>query len=114
MLRVENFIQVVNFTPNISAFVGLVVVALGLSLQIQTASPVTLSLFVAFASVCCEKLHPILTGNARFIATDYFTAIMVSSLGSLLIYFATALILVSAGRFIAGRRRKKRVFSRSN
>ncbi len=114
MVRVENFVQVVNFTPNISAFVGLVVVALGLGAQIQTASPVTLSLFVAFASVCCEKLHPILTGSARFIAADFFSAIMVSSLGSLLIYFVAALILVSAARFIAGRGRKKRVFSRSN
>ncbi len=113
-MRVENFVQVVNFTPNISAFIGLVVVALGLGTQIQTASPVTLSSFVAFASVSCEKLHPILMGDARFIAADFFTAIMVSSLGSLLIYFVAALILVSAGRFIAGRRRKKRVFSRSN
>ena len=110
----ENFVQVVNFTPNISAFVGLVVVALGLGTQIQTASPVTLSLFVAFAAVCFEKLHLILIGSAHFVATDFFSAIMVSSLGSLLIYFVAALILVSAGRFIAGRRRKKRVFSRSN
>ena len=108
----ENFVQVVNFTPNISAFVGLVVLALGLGAQIQTMSSVTLSLFFAFASVCCEKLHLILTGGARFIAADFFTAILVSSLGSLLIYFAAALILVSAARFIVGRRRKKRVFSR--
>ena len=114
MVRVENFVQVVNFTPNISAFIGLVVLAIGLGAQIQTASPVTLSLFVAFFSVCGEKLHPILTGSEHFIASDFFTAIMVSSLGSLLIYFAAALILVSAARFIAGRRRKKRVFSRSN
>ena len=114
MVCVENFVQVVNFTPNISAFVGLVVVALGLGAQVQTASPVTLSLFVAFASVCCEKLHLILSGSTRFVATDFFTTIMVSSLGSLLIYFLAALILVSAARFIAGRRRKKRVFSRSN
>ena len=114
MVRVENFVQVVNFTPNTSAFVGLVVVALGLGAQTKTASPVTLSLFVAFASVCCEKLHPILTGSARFIATDFFNAILVNSLGSLLIYFVAALILVSAARFIAGRGRKKRVFSRSN
>ena len=113
-MRVENFVQVVNFTPNISAFIGLVVLALGFGAQIQTASPVTLSLFVAFASVCFEKLHPILTDSARFIAADFFTAVVMSSLGSLLIYFVAALILVSAGRFIAGRRRKKRVFSRSN
>ena len=114
MVCVENFVQVVNFTPNISAFVGLVVLAIGLGAQIQTASPVTLSVFVAFSSVCCEKLHPILTGSERLNAADFFTAIMVSSLGSLLIYFAAALILVSAARFIAGRRRKKRVFSRSS
>ena len=114
MVRVENFVQVVNFTPNISAFIGLVVLALGLGGQNQTASPVTLSLLVAFASVCFEKLHSILTGSAHFIAADFFFAIMVTSLGSLLIYFVGALILVSAGRFIAGRRRKKRVFSRSN
>ena len=114
MVRVENFVQVVNFTPNISAFVGLVVLAIGLGAQIQTASPVTLSLFVAFSSVFGEKLYPILTGSERFIAADFFTAILVSSLGSLLIYFVAALILVSATRFIAGRRRKKRVFSRSN
>ena len=110
----ENFVQVVNFTPNTSAFVGLVIVALGLGALIQNASPVTLSLFAAFSSVCCEKLHPTLTGSARFIAADFFTTIMVSSLGSLLIYFVAASILVSAARFIAGRRRKKRVFSRSN
>jgi len=114
VVRVENFVQVVNFTPNISAFVGLVVLAIGLGAQIQTASPVTLSLFVAFSSVFGEKLYPILTGSERFIAADFFTAILVSSLGSLLIYFLAALILVSAARFIAGRRRKKRVFSRSN
>ena len=114
MVRVENFVQVVNFTPNISAFVGLVVLAIGLGAQIQTASPVTLSLFVAFSSVFGEKLYPILTGSERFIAADFFTAILVSSLGSLLIYFVAASILVSAARFIAGRRRKKRVFSRSN
>ena len=110
----ENFVQVVNFTPNISAFVGLIVVALGLGAQAQTVSPVTLSLFAAFIGVCVEKFHPILTGSARFIAADFFTAIMVSSLGSLVIYFVAALILVSVARFIAGRRRKKRVFSRSN
>ena len=112
MVRLENFVQVVNFTPNISEFVGLVVLAFGLGAQMQTASPVTLSLFVAFASICCEKLHLILTGGARFISADFFTAILVSSLGSLLIYFVAALLLVSATRFIAGRRRKKRVFSR--
>ena len=114
MVRLENFVLVVNFTPNISAFVGLIVLALGLGAQIHSASSVTLSLFVAFAAVCFENLHLILTGSARFVATDFFSAIMVSSLGSLLIYFVAALILVSAARFIAGRRRKKRVFSRSN
>ena len=48
----ETFVLVVNFTPNISAFAGLVILALGLGLQFPTASPVALSLFVAFASVC--------------------------------------------------------------
>ena len=113
MVRVENFVQVVNFTPNISGLLGLVIVALGLGAQGQSASPVSLSLLAAFIGVCVEKLHPILTGGERFIATDFFTAIMVSSLGNLLIYFVAALILVSLARFIAGRRRKKRVFSRS-
>ena len=114
MVRLENFVLVVNFTPNISAFVGLIVLALGLGARTHTASPITLSLFVAFATVCCEKLHLILTGNARFIVAEFLTDIMVSSLGSLLIYFVAAVILVSVARFIAGRRRKKRVFSRSN
>lgn len=110
-MRVETFVLVVNFTPNISAFAGLVILALGLGVRFSTASPVTLCLFVAFASVCLEKLHPILTGSKRFIAADFFTAIMVNSLGSLMIYFVAAVILVGITGFITRRRRKKRVFS---
>ena len=110
-MRVETFVLVVNFTPNISSFAGLVILALGLGVQFPTASPVALSLFVAFASVCMEKLHPILTGSERFIAADFLVSIMVNSLGSLLIYFVAAVILVGVTGFIARRRRKKRVFS---
>ena len=48
----ETFVLVVKFTPNISAFAGLVILSLGLGIQFPTGSPVALSLFVAFASVC--------------------------------------------------------------
>ena len=58
-----------------------------------------------------EKLHPTLIGSEHFIATEFFAAIMVNSLGSLLIYFVSAVILVGVTGFIVRRRRKKRVFS---
>jgi multisubunit Na+/H+ antiporter MnhF subunit len=113
MVRLEDFGLLLNFAPNISSLAGLGILALGCGYQFQVASPVSLALFVAFASICIEKLHPFITGSDRFIASDILTSILVSSLGSLFIYFAAALVIIAVMRILVGRRRKKRVFSRA-
>ena len=110
----EVLVLAVNFTPNISSIVGLFVLGLGFGFLFPGTSLSALALLTGVLCTILEAIQPVLVGDARFIASDLLVDLFMSSLGSLLVYFIAAWAISLVARFIAGRRKKKRVFSRSS